>query len=260
MIRACILLAFVALSGFSTTNTIFDLTVQDGTVYPTNVVPTVAQANILRGEVLSFSNSVATALQTAVSVSNRAEFLKARFNSLASDGLFYAEFTYPRIGGVASGEDIESEAVAFDRLETPSNYVCRIWQWYATALSDLPDWSATFTTNLTVAFSASMFEHSSTWPTPVENPSANHLDTGVVYLNTLTIPKFASCFFKLSPGGLTIRGNLLPIIGGLSLDGQPGKTIDIPAEDIDGNPVILNFRNGGLFDLNNPIPLNSYSL
>lgn len=252
--------AFVALSGFATASTIFDLTVQNGEVYPSNVVPTVAQTAALRSEMQSFSNSVAAALQTSISVSNRAEFLKAQFNSLASDGLYYAEFTYPRIGGVASGEDIESEAVAFDRLETPSNYVCRIWQWYAAAPSDLPDWSATFTTNLTVAFSASMFAHTTTWPTPVINPSTNHLATGVVYLNTLTIPKFASCFFKLSPGGLTIRGNLLPIIGGLSLDGQPGKTIDIPAEDADGNPVILNFRNGGLFDLDNPIPLNSFSL
>lgn len=245
----------------------YDLTVQDpvtssdeaaligGTIHPAGILPSQADFSIAQSDISSASLVASNAFILALEASNVAMRVYHDVIDVTSNGLWEVAFTLSALRGVGASDDLTSKTVGFSVERTPTNQLCHAVQWFSDVPYAPPTFSASHSTNLVLS-QFSNIAVATSYPDPYGSPIDYGQEGGVCYRLTISVPSdWGQAFFKLTATGFILRGNALPIVGGVT----GGTSYDIMALDAIGlTNVILNVRGGFVIDTNNPVALQLY--
>lgn len=246
----------------ATAQTWYDLTLHNavfnstnlisGDIHPPGVIPTMLEFRAAETSISLAHDRSIQALDIALAASNAAHTAWHDVADLTSNGVWEVAFTLSALRGIGTGDDISSETVGFSVELTPSNRLCHAVQWFSEIPPSMPDFTATHTTNLLQA-GFETIEVSNSYPATHNTPADYGKVGGACYRVTAAVPlEWGQCFFKITATGFVIRGNQLPIVGGIT----GGASYDIQAFDpIGGTNVNLNVRGGFIVNTNNPLTM-----
>ena len=231
---------------FSGTNLI------SGDIHPPGIIPTMPEFRAAQDSISQAHNRSLSALDIALAASNRADSAWHDVADLTSNGVWEVAFTISALRGIGAGDDIASETVGFNVEVTPSNRLCHAVQWFSDVPPTMPDFTATHTTNLLQA-GFEFIEVSNSYPATAGASEDYGKIGGACYRVTAAVPlEWGTCFFKITATGFVIRGNYLPVVGGVT----GGASYDIQALDlVGGTNIILNVRGGFIVNTNNPLTM-----
>jgi hypothetical protein len=259
----CLLLSACAACAARAQTPWYDLTVHNaafdasgtnlisGDIHPANVLPTMdefrAAQDSIAGAYAVSTNAHAIAVRARDSASNTWHEVA----DLTSNGIWEVAFTLSALRGVGGADDIASETVGFSVEQTLTNRLCHAVQWFAAVPPQMPAFSCTNTTNLTAGVLEITVTNS--YPQTVGLPSDYGKAGGACYRITVGVPlEWGESFFKFAASGFILRGNYLPVVGGVT----GGANYDVTVLDAATlEPVTLNIRGGFAVDTNNPLVL-----
>jgi hypothetical protein len=226
-----------------------------GEIRPAGALPSLADFNAAKTEISEAMAVASNSWDIALAASNAAARAAADIADATSNGVWEIVFTLSALRGVSAADDIESKTVGFSVETTPTGRLCHAVQWFSTAPPQLPDFDCTYSTNL-VAAGFDTIPVSSSWPDQYGAPPDYGQSGGACYRVSALVPlEWGSCFFKLIATGFVLRGNLLPVVGGIA----GGASYDITVLDAAGGTnVTLNVRGGFCVATNNPISIMLY--
>lgn len=267
MKRCCIHILLASALSCAAQSSWFDLTVHnavfDGTnlisgdIRPIGVLPSLSDFNAARTEITEARQISSNAMELAIASSNAAAQAYADVIDSTSNGIWEIAFTLSALRGIGAADDIESNTVGFSVETTPTGRLCHAVQWFSAVPPQLPEFHCEYSTNLIVA-GFNDISVSSSWPQTFGNPEDYGKTGGACYRVTALVPlEWGSAFFKLMATGFILRGNALPIVGGVA----GGANYDITVLDAVGmTNVTLNIRGGFAVHTNNPISLMLYEM
>lgn len=239
-------------------NAVWDATgtnLVSGEVHPVGALPSVAEFNNARVEINQATVTASNAMDIAVAASNAAATAYADVVDATSNGLWEVVFTLSALRGVGAADDIKSKTVGFSVETTPTNRLCHVVQWFASVPPQMPEFDCTYNTNLVLAGFANI-PVTTSFPEQYGVPSDYGQMGGACYRVTTAVPlEWGQAFFKVTATGFILRGNSLPVVGGVA----GGASYDILVQDAVGlTNVLLNVRGGFCVNTNNPITLMLY--
>ena len=220
----------------------------DGTnLYPAGIVAPAADVTKARAEADTLRAATAENTAKAAALTQRVDTLRNQIADATTDGAWALSLFCPAVGFAAKTDDGTSR-IQWLTVPTPAN--SQTGTFIADQSIDL--------TRLTLEASASVAD---ILANPARDKTATVTPNGTTtfpdgtpawkYTVTLkTLPSSASGFFKLAYDSSLIvgTGNAFPIVGGLTVNGAPGRTLTVPAIDADGAPVTLTFIGGILVE------------
>lgn len=226
-----------------------------GEIRPAGALPTLADFNAAKTEISEAMAVASNSWDIALAASNAAARAAADIADATSNGVWEIAFTLSALRGVGAADDIESRTVGFSVEQTPTNRLCHVVQWFSSAPTQLPEFNCTYSTNLVAAGFDSIPVYSS-WPETFGEPEDYGKAGGACYRVSAAVPlEWGQAYFKLTATGFVLRGNALPVVGGVA----GGANYDITVVDAVGlTNVVLNIRGGFVVDTNNPIALMLY--
>jgi hypothetical protein len=260
LVTASALSVFGQASWFDLTlhNAVWDSTgtnLVSGEIHPLGALPSLSDFNAARIEINEATVVAGSAMELAIASSNAAAQVYADVVDTTSNGLWEVVFTLSALRGVGSADDIESKTVGFSVETTSTNRLCHAVQWFSTVPPSMPDFNCTYNRELEQAGFTDI-PVSNSYPDQHGTPEEYGQHGGACYRVTVAVPlEWGQCFFKITATGFILRGNALPIVGGVA----GGASYDIAVLDAVGlTNVTLNIRGGFCVDTNNPISIMLY--
>jgi|GEM_PF-2052821 len=257
--------AFALSAGAQTPgSTWYDLTVHNaqfsgtnlvsGDIHPVGALPSMRDFNAARSEIAEAWQIATNSMGVALAASNAAARAAADIADATSNGIWEVVFTLSALRGVGAADDIESKTVGFSVEATPTNRLCHVVQWFADIPPSMPEFDCTYTTNLVTDFET--ISVTTSYPATVGAPEQYGQTGGACYRITIAVPlAWQNAFFKVLASGFVLRGNSLPVVGGVA----GGAAYDITVLDAAGlTNVTLNVRGGFVVNTNSPISLMLY--
>lgn len=267
MNRLCIFVLIASALSVNAQTSWFDLTLHNavwdstgtnlvsGEIRPAGALPSLSDFNAARVEIGEATVVASNAMELAIASSNAAARAYADVVDTTSNGLWEIAFALSALRGVGAADDIESRTVGFSVETTPTNRLCHVVQWFASVPPQMPEFVCTYNTNLVLAGFTDISVATS-FPEQYGVPSDYGQTRGACYRVTAAVPlEWGQAFFKVTATGFILRGNSLPIVGGVA----GGASHDILVWDAVGlTNVLLNVRGGFCVNTNNPITLMLY--
>jgi len=194
-----------------------------GNIIPTNGAASVRQLGAAAGLAVAAQAAVEAQLETTADLTATVVRIENKIASQQQDAIFQAHVvSFNRT--VVPVTNCTVQIVQWDRSWQGTNYVGDIYVWFSAAPSNAPTIYATTALNGQWSPNATLYN---SWPDTVSVVTSN----GVFEAYQITVqldPASISKFYRVD--GLVAfsfaNGSVLPIDGGLTMNGLPGITID----------------------------------